>query len=62
MKIKLLFAILAGALLMSSCAGKRELVTYWKPDLKPEEPKVSGYDFESKLRWTSSNDTEFLSK
>ncbi|MCK5820623.1 MAG: hypothetical protein KAH17_02010 [Bacteroidales bacterium] len=60
MKIKYVFVLLAGALLMSSCAGKRELVTYWKPDLKPEDLKVSGYDFESKLRWTSSNDADYL--
>lgn len=60
MKVKFVFVLLVGALLMSSCAGKRELVTYWKPDLKPEELKVSGYDFETKLRWTSSNDAEYL--
>lgn len=60
MRLKLFFVLLAGVFLMSACAGKKELVTYWRADLESEEPKLTGADFESKLRWTTSNDADFL--
>ena len=60
MKARNLFLVIASLVLMSSCVGQKELLTYWKPDLNIEEPKLSGFDFESKLRWTTSNDTEYL--
>lgn len=54
------FYLLIGIVLLSSCAGKKELVTYWKPDLKADQVKITGYDFESKLKWTASNDNDYL--
>lgn len=60
MRSRAFFVLFVGIFLMSACTGKRELVTYWRADLKPEEAKFSGADFESKLRWTVSNDDDFL--
>jgi len=54
------YIFLVSVLLLSSCAGKKQLVTYWHPDLKKNETKITGYDFESKLKWTASNDNEYL--
>ncbi len=47
-------------MILASCTGGKQLVTYWRGDLQPDALKITGYDFESKLRWTCSNDAEYL--
>jgi hypothetical protein len=60
MRTKNVFYLLLVVIVLSACSGRKQLLTFWQPDIKSGETKMTGYHFESKLRWLSSNDSEYL--